>query len=109
YTSIVTVRVDGKEQRVVVKDVQRHPVKPIIMHLDLQRIFEDQEITLTVPIHYVGETAAKGVKEQGGAVEHLATDVEVRCLPRDLPEYLEVDVSGMELNQMLHLSDIKTP
>jgi len=109
YTSIVTVKLDGKEQRVVVKDVQRHPVKPIIMHLDLQRVLEDQEITLTVPIHFIGEAVAKGVKEQGGVVEHLMTDVEVLCLPRDLPEYLEIDVSGMELNQILHLSDIKLP
>src|SRR5690606_31434202 len=109
YTSIVTVKLDGKEQRVVVKDVQRHPVKPLIMHLDLQRVLEDQEITLTVPIHFVGEAVAKGVKEQGGVVEHLMTDVEVLCLPRDLPEYLEIDVSGMELNQILHLSDIKLP
>lgn len=109
YTSIVTVKLGGKEQRVVVKDVQRHPVKPLIMHVDLQRVLEDQEITLTVPIHFIGEAAAKGVKEQGGVVEHLMTDVEVRCLPRDLPEYLEMDVSGMELNEMLHLSDIKLP
>ena len=109
YTSIITVKLDGKDQRVVVKDVQRHPVKPIIMHLDLQRVLEDQEITLTVPIHFLGEAAAKGVKEQGGVVEHLMTDVEVTCLPRNLPEYLEIDVSGMELNQILHLSDIKLP
>jgi large subunit ribosomal protein L25 len=109
YTSIVTVKLDGKEQRVVVKDVQRHPVKPLIMHLDLQRVLEDQEITLTVPIHFLGEAAAKGVKEQGGVVEHLLTDVEVTCLPRYLPEYLEIDVSEVELNQILHLSDIKLP
>lgn len=109
YTSIITVKLDGKDQRVVVKDVQRHPVKPLIMHLDLQRVLEDQEITLTVPIHFLGEAAAKGVKEQGGVVEHLMTDVEVRCLPRNLPEYLEIDVSPMELNQILHLSDIKLP
>jgi large subunit ribosomal protein L25 len=109
YTSIITVKLAGKDQRVVVKDVQRHPVKPLIMHLDLQRVLEDQEITLTVPIHFLGEAAAKGVKEQGGVVEHLMTDVEVTCLPRDLPEYLEMDVSAMELNQILHLSDIKLP
>lgn len=109
YTSILTVRLGGKDQRVVVKDVQRHPVKPLIMHLDLQRVLEDQEITLTVPIHFLGEAVAKGVKEQGGVVEHLMTDVEVQCLPRDLPEYLEIDVSAMELNDILHLSDIKLP
>jgi large subunit ribosomal protein L25 len=89
--------------------VQRHPVRPLILHLDFQRIVEDEEITLNVPIHFIGEAGAKGVKEQGGVIEHLLTDVEVLCLPRHLPEYLEIDVSAMDLNEILHLSDIKLP
>jgi large subunit ribosomal protein L25 len=109
YTSILTVSIDGQSQSVVVKDVQRHPARPVVLHLDFQRILEDQEITLDVPLHFVGEAAAKGVKEQGGVVEHLATDVEVSCLPRDLPAFIEVDVSQLELNQILHLSDLKLP
>jgi large subunit ribosomal protein L25 len=109
FTSIVTLKLGTKDQQVVVKDVQRHPVRPLIMHLDLQRVLEDQEITLSVPIHFINETTAKGVKEQGGVVDHLMTDVEVTCLPRYLPEYLEIDVATMELNQILHLSDIKLP
>jgi large subunit ribosomal protein L25 len=109
YTSVLTVKVDGQAQAVIVKDVQRHPARPVIVHLDFQRIVEDEEITLNVPLHFVGEAIAKGVKEQGGVIEHLATDVEVTCLPRDLPEYLEVDVAQLELNQILHLSDLKLP
>jgi large subunit ribosomal protein L25 len=109
YTSILTLNVNGQTQQVVVKAVQRHPVRPQIMHVDLQRVREDQEITLNVPIHFLGEANARGVKEQGGVVDRLMTDVEVTCLPRYLPEYLEIDVTDMELNDILHLSDIKLP
>ena len=109
FTSILTLKIGGKSQQVVVKDVQRHPVKPLIMHLDFQRIREDEEITLSVPIHFLNEANAKGVKEQGGVVDHLMSEVEVECLPRDLPEYLEIDVTALELNQIYHLSDIKLP
>jgi large subunit ribosomal protein L25 len=109
YTSILTLNLGAKTQQVVVKAVQRHPAKPQVMHLDFQRVVEDEEITLHVPIHFLGEAAAKGVKEQGGVVEHLLTDVEVICLPRYLPEYLEIDVTELELNDIYHLSDIKLP
>lgn len=109
YTSILTIKMGAKTQQVIVKAVERHPAKPQIMHLDFLRIREDVEITLNVPIHFINEESAKGVKEQGGVVEHLLTDVEVRCLPRYLPEYLEIDVTPLELNQIFHLSDIKLP
>ena len=109
FTSILTLKIGAKSQQVVVKDVQRHPFKPLIMHLDFQRIREDVEITLSVPVHFLNEANAKGVKEQGGVVDHLQTEVEVVCLPRYLPEYLEIDVTELELNQIYHLSDIKLP
>jgi large subunit ribosomal protein L25 len=109
FTSILTLKIGTKSQQVVVKDVQRHPVRPQIMHLDFQRIREDEEITLSVPIHFLNEANAKGVKDQGGVVDHLLTEVEVECLPRYLPEYLEIDVTALELNQIYHLSDIKLP
>jgi large subunit ribosomal protein L25 len=109
YTSILTLKLGTKAQQVVVKAVERHPARPIIMHMDFQRVREDVEITLNVPIHFLNEAEAKGVKDQGGVVNHILTDVEVRCLPRFLPEYLEIDVTPLELNQMFHLSDIKLP
>jgi large subunit ribosomal protein L25 len=109
FTSILTLKIGPKSQQVVVKDVQRHPFKPVIMHLDFQRIREDEEITLSVPVHFLNEADAKGVKEQGGVVDHLLSEVEVQCLPRYLPEFLEIDVTALELNQIYHLSDIKLP
>jgi large subunit ribosomal protein L25 len=109
YTSILNLKVGGETQPVVVKEVQRHPAKSVVMHLDFQRVVADEEITMTVPIHFVGEAAAIGVKDQGGVIDHAMTDVEIFCLPANLPEYLEVDVTGLELNEILHLSDIKYP
>lgn len=109
YTSILTVKVDSETHSVVVKDVQRHPARPEVTHLDFQRIVEDEEINLHVPIHFIGEEVAKGVKEQGGVMEHLATDLEISCLPKHLPEFIDVDVSHLEMNQILHMSDLKLP
>jgi large subunit ribosomal protein L25 len=109
FTSILTLNVGKESNAVVVKEVQRHPVRPQILHLDFQRIVEDEEITLNVPIRFVGEEAARGVKEQGGVIEHVITDVEISCLPKHLPESIELDVSGMGLNEILHLSDIMLP
>jgi len=109
YTSILNIKVGKDTQPVVVKEVQRHPAKSSVMHLDFQRVVADEEITMTVPIHFVGEAAAIGVKEQGGVIEHAITDVEISCLPANLPEFLELDVSGLQLNEILHLSDIKYP
>jgi large subunit ribosomal protein L25 len=109
YTSILNVKLGKEVHPVVVKEVQRHPARSVVMHLDFQRIVADEEITMTVPIHFVGEAAAVGVKEQGGVIEHTLTDVEISCLPAHLPEYLELDVSALQLNEILHLSDIKYP
>jgi large subunit ribosomal protein L25 len=109
YTSILTVNLKGTTQAVIVKDVQRHPAKRQVLHLDFQRILEDEKITLNVPIHYIGEEEAIGVRDQGGEIAHLITDVEVSCLPKDLPEFLELDVTDLELNQLLHLSDVVVP
>jgi large subunit ribosomal protein L25 len=109
YTSVLTVKLDSETHAVIVKDVQRHPARPEVMHLDFQRIVEDEELTLHVPIHFLGEEVAKGVKEQGGVIEHLATDLEISCLPKHLPEFIEVDVTQLEMNDVLHLSDLKLP
>ena len=109
YSSVLNIKVGNKNQAAILKDMQRHPAKPRIMHMDFQRIVEDQEIKMNVPLHFIGEDVAPGVKQGGGSVSHLMSDVEVVCLPRFLPEYINVDVSGMELDDMLSLSDIKLP
>ncbi len=109
YSRVLNIKVGDKSQAAIVKDLQRHPARHQILHMDLQRIVEDEQIRMNVPIHYVGEDVAVGVKDGGGKVAHLMTDVEVICLPKDLPEYFEVDVSALELDEMLHVSDIKLP
>ena len=109
YSSILNIKVRDKSQAAILKDLQRHPAKNQIMHMDFQRIVEDEEIRMNVPLHFIGEDVAPGVKQDGGSVSHLMTEVEVVCLPRHLPEYIDVDVTNMELNEMLSMSDIELP
>ena len=109
YSSILNIKVGENSQAAIVKDIQRHPSKRVVMHMDFQRIVEDEKIKMNVPIHYLNAESAKGVKLEGGSVSQLMNDVEVSCLPRDLPEYFEVDIQDLGLNEMLHLSDIKLP
>jgi len=109
YSSVLNIKVGEKSQAAIVKDIQRHPARPIIMHIDLQRIVEDQVIKMNVPIHLVGTEEAVGVRQGGGSVSHLKTDVEVVCLPKDLPEYLELDITELDLDAMMYLSDLDIP
>jgi large subunit ribosomal protein L25 len=109
YSSVLNIKVGDKSQAAILKDLQRHPSKPIIMHMDFQRIVDNVEIRMNIPLHFIGEDVAPGVKQAGGSVSRLMNDVEVECLPKYLPEYLEVDISKLELDDMLHLSDIKLP
>lgn len=108
YSHILTVKVDDKAQKVVLKDLQRHPSKPFITHFDLQRVGAEDRIKMHVPLHFIGENVAPGIK-QGGQALHNITNVEVLCQAKDLPEFIEVDVSAMEKGQALHLSDLKLP
>jgi len=108
YSHILTVKVDGKDQKVVLKDLQRHPAKPFVTHIDLMRVAASDRIKMHVPLHFVNEDKAPGVKA-GGQVSHAVTDVEVICAARDLPEFIEVDVASLEMGAMLHLSDLKLP
>ena len=109
YSSILNVKVGEKNQAAILKDIQRHPSRRLIMHIDLQRVVEDQAIKMNVPIHYLGEEDAVGVREGGGTVTKMVNDVEITCLPKDLPEYLELDISHLALNEMMYLTDIKLP
>ena len=105
-TSILSIKIQDKEESVLIKDIQVHPSKRQIMHLDLQRVIADQILRVNVPIHFINGDSAPGVKLGGGTVSALMNEVEVSCLPKNLPERLEVDVATMELDELLYLSDI---
>lgn len=108
YSHILTLTIDGKTQKAVLKAVQRHPVKPRITHLDFLRITGKEKIHMHVPLHFIGEETAPGITD-GGVLSHQLGDVEVSCLPADLPEFIEVDVSNMALDQVIHISQLKLP
>jgi large subunit ribosomal protein L25 len=108
YSHILTLRFDGKEETAILKDLQRHPSRPIIMHMDFQRVSESQKIRVHVPLHFVNQEISVGAKK-GGVVTHNIVDVEVVCLPSRLPEFLEVDMAHVDLGQSVHLSDIALP
>ncbi len=109
YSTILALKVGSQQQAAVLKDVQRHPFKNRIMHIDFQRVLEDEKIKMRVPLHFKGGAESKGVKEQGGVLSHVRNDAEVSCLPKDLPEFIEVDVSGLEINQVIKLSGLTLP
>src|ERR1700704_4413367 len=110
YSSIVQLKIsNGSQQEAIVKDVQLHPARNVVVHVDLQRVVENEPIRLKLPIHFKGESISPGVKVQGGVVSHMRADVEVVTLPKDLPEFLELDLSGMSLNETKFLSDIPLP
>jgi large subunit ribosomal protein L25 len=109
YSSIVQLKIDGAAQEAIVKDVQMHPARNVVVHVDLQRVLEHEAIRLHLPIHFKGESVSPGVKTQGGIVSHMRADIEVSCLPKDLPEFLELDLSDMNLNDTKFLADIPLP
>jgi large subunit ribosomal protein L25 len=109
YSTILNLRVGDETQAAILKDVQRHPFKNAILHIDFQRVEENQKIRISIPLHFKGEAISPGVKSQGGLVSHMRNEVEVSCLPKDLPEFIEVDISGLSLNESIHLSQLKIP
>jgi large subunit ribosomal protein L25 len=109
YSTILSLKVGDQTQAAILKDVQRHPFKNAIVHVDFQRVEENQKIRISIPLHFTGAAISPGVKSQGGLVSHMRTEVEVSCLPKDLPEFIEVDISGLSLNESIHLSQLKVP
>ena len=109
YSHVLTLKLGSGSERVVLKDLQRHPFKPILMHIDLLRVDENKELFMRVPLHFVNEGICVGVKTGGGVLSHLLTDLEISCLPRNLPEFIEVDVAEMDLGDTLHVADLKLP
>jgi large subunit ribosomal protein L25 len=108
YSHILTLKVNSKSEKVILKAIQRDPANPRIQHIDFLRVRMDQKLHMHVPLHFVGDDEAEGVK-QGGVIYHAMSDVEVSCLPGALPEFIEVNTSAMKMDETLHLSDIKLP
>jgi large subunit ribosomal protein L25 len=109
YSTILNLKVGDQTQAAILKDVQRHPFKNAIVHVDFQRVEENEKIRISIPLHFSGAAISPGVKSQGGIVSHMRTEVEISCLPKDLPEFIEVDISGLSLNESIHLSQLKVP
>ena len=109
FSSVITLKIDGKEEPVILKALQRHPAKPVVLHADFQRASAGTVLKVNVPIHFLNETSCQGVKMQGGVIHHDALEIEVSCSPKDLPEFIEVDLAKVELDQVVHLSDLKAP
>ncbi len=109
FSHIIGLAIDGKTEQVVIKDLQRHPSKPRIMHADFLRVSAKQTINVKVPVHLLNEDRCKGVKMGGGSIIRSMTEIEIVCLPKDLPEFLEVDMLDVGVGQSIHLSDINFP
>ncbi|OGO95579.1 MAG: 50S ribosomal protein L25/general stress protein Ctc [Coxiella sp. RIFCSPHIGHO2_12_FULL_44_14] len=109
FSHILTLKFNDQEEKVILKALQRHPTKPRILHVDFLRIEATAKLTMTIPLHFTGEDQCPGVEQGGGIISHLMTEVEIRCLPADLPEYIALDISQLALDQSLHLSDLQLP
>lgn len=109
YSHIVTIKTGRKKDQVVLKDLQRHPAKNRILHADFLRVRMDQKLTINVPIHFINADKCVGVKQGGGEISHVISEIEVSCLPGDLPEFIEVDMANIELGESIHLSDVTPP
>ena len=109
HASILDMEVGTEKAQVLLRDYQMHPFRPLILHADFQRVAADQKIHMRVPLHFVNEQNSPGVKVAGGLVQHVISDLEVSCLPKDLPEFIEVDLGNLQAGHSLHLSAIKLP
>jgi large subunit ribosomal protein L25 len=109
HASILTLNLDGKKEAVILRDFQMHPVRNNIMHIDFQRINENEKIHVKVPFHFTNEETAPGVKLEGGLISHIMTEIDVACLPKDLPQYIEVDMGELSIGDSIHLSEVKVP
>jgi large subunit ribosomal protein L25 len=109
FSHIVTLNIGSTAEQVLIKDVQRHPFKPVVLHVDFQRVSDDTIIKQHIPLHFINEDSCKGVKLQGGKVTHVTSDVVVICAAANLPEFIEVDLADVEVGTQIHLSDLKLP
>lgn len=109
YSHVLTLKVGDQTESVVLRDLQRHPFKPTILHLDFLRVSADRKLRAHVPLHFVNENTARGVKQQGGMVSRALIDIEIECLPSHLPEFIEIDLADLGVGETIHLSQLKLP
>ena len=109
HASILTLNLAGKKEAVILRDFQMHPVRNNIVHIDFQRINENEKISVKVPFHFINEETAPGVKLEGGLISHIMTEIDISCLPKDLPQYIEVDMGALSIGDSIHLSEVKVP
>jgi large subunit ribosomal protein L25 len=109
HSSIISLVIDGKKEQVLLRDTQVHAYKPLVLHVDFQRVDATHELHIKVPLHFVNEETAPGVKLGGGLVNHVMTELEIQCLAGDLPEFIEVDVGALKIGENLHASQLKLP
>lgn len=109
HASILSMNVDGKKQRVLLRDVQMHPWRQLVLHVDFQRVSANKKIHMKVPLHFINAEIAPGVKTGGGIVSHVMNEIDITCLPDALPEFIEVDLQTLEIGQAVHLADLKIP
>ena len=109
FSHVLNLSVDGQNESVVIKALQRHPAKSFVLHADFVRVVAGQKLTATVPLHFINQESSIGVKQQGGEVSQNLNEVEVPSLPQDLPEFIEVDMAAVEVGQVLHMTDLKLP
>ena len=109
HSSILKLSLEGAVEQVLLRDVQMHPYKPLVLHVDFQRVAKDQKVHMKVPLHFVNADIAPGVKLSAGIVSHVMTEIEISCLPGNLPEFIEVDLASLALGHSIHISDLKLP
>jgi large subunit ribosomal protein L25 len=109
YSAILDLNLDGSTQRVLLRDLQRHPFKAQLLHLDFQRVDENKAIRIRVPLHFLNQEKSPAGKMAGVLISHAITDIEIACLPKDLPEFIEVDLGELSVGDIVHLSDVKLP
>lgn len=109
YSSIINLKLDSGSEKVLLRDLQRHPARPVVLHADLLRVNSKEKIKITVQLHYINEESAPGVKLDGGRVTKSMMDVEIMCLVKDIPDFIEVDLIELKMAESVHLSDLKLP
>jgi large subunit ribosomal protein L25 len=109
HSSILDLEIAGKTQKVLLRDYQMHPFKPLVLHIDFQRVSASEKVHMRVPLHFTNAESSAAVKLQGAAISHITTELEVSCLPADLPEFIEVSLANIEVGHALHAKDVTLP